>query len=205
VRPGDGLAGVVLAAGAATRFGGPKQVAQWRGVALVRHAAHAALAACPAGVVVVTGAHAQAVAGALAGLPLALAHNPRWAEGLATSLACGLGALPPGATACLVLPCDLPRVEGADLGRLAAAWAAEPGRIAAAWYDGHPGTPAVFPAAAWPELRALRGDAGARGLLAARAAAGDLTRVELPAAGADVDTPADLVGEGPARGEPGPA
>lgn len=194
-----GLAGLVLAAGAASRFGGPKQVAQWRGAALVQRAALAALATCPAGVVVVTGAHADDVAGVLAGLPVVRAHNPRWADGLAASLACGLGALLPAATACLVLPCDQPGVDAGELGRLAAAWARAPTRVAAAWYDGHAGAPAIFPAARWPALRALHGDAGARALLAALATGDGLTRVAMPAAALDVDTPADL-----ARGDDSP-
>lgn len=190
-----GLAGIVLAAGAGTRFGGAKQAARHRGVPLVRRAAQAALGCCPAGVVVVTGAHAAEVRESVAGLGVALAHAGRWADGMAQSLAAGLDALPPAATACLVALADQPGVDAGELARLAAAWAAAPGRVAAARYGGRLGAPAIFPAAAWPALRALRGDAGARAVLAALDARGEVTAVDVPAAARDVDTPADLARE----------
>jgi molybdenum cofactor cytidylyltransferase len=187
-----GLAGIVLAAGAGSRFGGAKQAALERGVPLVRRAAQAALACCPAGVVVVTGAHAAAVRASLAGLGVGFAHNAGWAGGMAGSLRTGLDALPPGTAACLVALADQPGVDAAELARLAAAWAAVPARAAAARYDGRLGAPAIFPAATWPALRALQGDAGARHVLIALDVRGDVTAVDMPAAARDVDTPADL-------------
>lgn len=188
------LAGIVLAAGVATRFGGPKQAALVRGVPLVRRAAEAALACCPAGVVVVTGAHAGATSGCLLGLAVHVAHNPAWADGMAASLRTGLAALPADATACLVALADQPGVDARELARLAAAWQVQPARVAAAHYGGQLGAPAIFPAAHWPALRALAGDAGARAVLADLAARGGVTAVAMPAAARDVDTPADLAG-----------
>jgi molybdenum cofactor cytidylyltransferase len=139
-------------------------------------------------VVVVSGAHAGAVEAALGALPVRTVRNPRWADGLAGSLRIGVEAQPAAADACLVMLCDQPAVGAADLYRLVAAWRAAPARMAAAHYGGAPGVPAIFPRATWPALCQLQGDSGARGLLAA----GDVSTVPMPAAAADVDTPADL-------------
>ena len=190
------LAGIVLAAGAATRFGGPKQLARIGGSTLVVRAARLALGTCPAGVVIVTGAHAPAVEAGVADLPVGIVRNLQWSSGMAGSIRCGLDALP-DAAACLVLLCDQPEIDEADIGRLAQAWRATPDRVAAAQYAGTIGVPAIFPAASWPALRAIEGDHGAKGLLASLPA---VTAVAMSHAALDVDTPADLAacpGAGP--------
>lgn len=184
-----GLAGIVLAAGGASRFGGPKQLARLGGVSLVRRAARLALGCCPAGVVVVTGAWAGEVEAELAGLPVRHFRNLAWTTGLAGSLRCGLDALPPEALASLILLCDQPLIDEADLRALSGAWTAAPGRVAAAAYAGATGVPAIFPTAYWGWLRALTGDHGARSLIASLP---DVTRVALDHAVRDIDTPGDL-------------
>jgi CTP:molybdopterin cytidylyltransferase MocA len=114
--------------------------------------------------------------------------NPRWQQGMATSLRVGLAAVPPTATAALVLLVDQPRVDAAALLRLMAAWRRRPGMPAAARYDGREGVPAILPRRHWRAVRSLRGDQGARALL--RKAA--ITAVEMSEAALDIDTPADL-------------
>jgi molybdenum cofactor cytidylyltransferase len=192
--PARGLAGIVLAAGGASRFGSVKQLAEFGTTSLVVRAGRLALAVCPAGAVVVTGAHAAAVESALAGLPLATARNVSWAEGMAGSLRCGLGALPTAADACLVLLCDQPAVDEDDLRRLVDAWSGAPEQPAAAGFSGTVGVPAIFPAAFWDALARLQGDRGARELLAATR---PVTVVAMPHAAFDVDTRADLDRLGP--------
>jgi CTP:molybdopterin cytidylyltransferase MocA len=183
------LAGLLLAAGGARRFGAPKLLANYRGETLVRRAAGLLVPRCPAGTVVVTGAHAAEVEPALAGLPVRCVTNANWSDGLAGSIRTGIAALPSAADACLLLLGDTPAVRGADLDALIAAWQVEPQLIAAAGFGGRSGPPVILPRAMWPELSALRGDQGARGLLEWHA---ELTVVPIPAAGLDVDTPADL-------------
>ena len=183
------LAGILLAAGGATRFGGPKQIARIDGRTLVERAARIMLATCPAGVVVVTGARADAVTASLAGLPARLCHNDAWSTGMAGSIRCGLDALPRGASAALLLLCDQVAVDETDLRRLASTWACAPARVAAARYAGTLGVPAIFPSDFWPELRALQGDHGGRAVIAGRA---DVVIVDMPHAAVDIDTPAEL-------------
>jgi CTP:molybdopterin cytidylyltransferase MocA len=187
------LAGLLLAAGGATRFGSPKVIATYRGEPLVRRAAHLLLPRCTAGVHVVVGAAAAAVRGALAAEvttgTVTLVDNPDWARGLSTSLVRGVAALPAAADAVLILLCDQPAITAADLDALVAAWEVEPALIAAAGYSDRLGAPVIIPRAYWPQLAALRGDQGARSLLEWHA---EHTTVPMPHAALDVDTPEDL-------------
>jgi molybdenum cofactor cytidylyltransferase len=183
------LAGIVLAAGGASRFGGAKQLAAFDGTALVLRAARLAVSRCPAGVVVVTGARAAAVGASLAGIPVRIAHNADWRTGLASSIRCGVADLPGASSACLILLCDQPRVDEQDLDRLIGVWARAPDRVAAAQYAGSLGAPAIFPASCWPALRRLEGDRGARDFIASLSV---VSAVAVPNAARDIDTPADL-------------
>jgi molybdenum cofactor cytidylyltransferase len=184
-----GLAGIVLAAGAARRFGTAKQMAEWRQETLIGRAVRLAQTVSDAGVIVVTGAHADAVGQRLTSSAVLTVFNPAWAEGLSTSLAAGAAALPPEAKACLILLCDQPAVDAADLYRLIESWDGAPEDAAAAAFDNTLGAPAIFPRHHWPGLMAQRGDRGARALLAALPR---VTAVPMPHAALDVDTPADL-------------
>ena len=187
------LAGLLLAAGGATRFGSPKVLANYRGEPLVRRAVRLLLPRCPAGVHVVVGASEAGVRGALAnemtGGKVTLVVNPDWSRGLSTSLVQGVAALPPAADAVLILLCDQPAITEGDLDALIAGWQVEPALIAAAGFSDRLGPPVIIPREFWPQLAALRGDQGARSLLEWHA---EHTTVVMPHAALDVDTPEDL-------------
>ena len=194
------LEAVVLAAGAAQRFGGGKLTAPWRGGVLLDGALAAAFAAPVRSVTVVTGADAG-VAGAARGFAkrsgqaarLRLVVAPDHAEGMAASLRAGVASLPLDADGAFVFLGDMPRVPAGVLAPLAAAIAA--GHAAAApVFAGRRGHPAVFARALFPELVALRGDEGARAVLQRLGPA--LPLIEAPDDGVlfDVDERGDLEG-----------
>jgi len=183
------LAGLLLAAGGATRFGSPKVLAPFHGVPLVRRGVQLLAPRCPAGVYVVVGAAAAGVRAALAAESVAFVENPDWPSGLSTSLARGVAALPPEADAVLVLLGDQPAITAEDLAALIAAWRIEPELIAAAGFMDRLGPPVIMPRSVWPQLAALRGDQGARSLLEWHA---EHTTVSMPHAAFDIDTPEDL-------------
>jgi molybdenum cofactor cytidylyltransferase len=195
------VAGLILAAGRGTRFGAaPKLLAEFRGKPLVRHVAEAALASAAHPVVVVTGHRAPEVEAALAGLPLALARNPDFADGLSTSLKRGFAALPAEAAAAIVLLGDMPLVDAALIDRLIRRWSeARPAALVPV-SGGRRGNPVVLSAVLAPEIARLAGDAGAGPLLRGR---GDVVEEPVHAPGVlhDVDTPDALAG---LRGERAP-
>lgn len=183
---------LLLAAGAARRFGTAKQLAQVEGMAMVRHCATAALAT-GARVTVVTGAHADAVTASLAGLPLHLVHNGDWPRGIGSSIACGVRAVlaaTAGPNGLLLHLADLPAVAEGDLLRLVQAWRAAPDRLVVAGFGTSLGPPCLFPPRLFSLLASLDGDRGARDLVVAEGSAAIV--VPVAGAAADVDTPQDL-------------
>jgi molybdenum cofactor cytidylyltransferase len=181
------FAAIVLAAGRASRMGENKLVTELGGKAIVRRAAEAAVASKAAPVIVVTGHERERVEKTLAGLGVMIVHNPRYAEGMSTSLKAGLASLPPNVEAVAILLGDMPEVDGALVARLAAALTGGKG-IAIPVRDGRQGNPVVWGRALFPALAAIEGDHGAKRVIAAHRA----LVAEVPAgAGAftDVDTP----------------
>jgi CTP:molybdopterin cytidylyltransferase MocA len=204
---------VVLAAGASTRLGQPKQLVMYEGQPLVVRAALAALRSGANPVVVVVGAHADAVRAALFGLPVTLVTNPAWADGVGTSVAAGVRALRdsvPDVRGVLLTLADQPLVDSSALVRLADAWllrathsrpnSSGETAVAAAVHAHTVGAPAIFGRASFEQLCALGGDAGAARLL--RTTDGHVRRVYMPEAAVDVDTPDDLLRLGVGNGSP---
>jgi len=160
------LAGIVLAAGGSTRLGQAKQLLVWQGDMLVKHAARRAARICGAGVVVVTGAHAEEVEAAVADSAHAV-RNLDWKTGMGSSLACGASAVEADAVqGILVLLCDQPLIAAADLVSLVRLWQNSAQLPAACGYGDRIGVPAVFPSSWLPRLKALTGDRGAQALFA---------------------------------------
>jgi molybdenum cofactor cytidylyltransferase len=189
------LEAVVLAAGSGTRFGGGKLLAAWDAGVLLEGALTAAFAAPARSVTVVIGADADAVAAAARAFdPRALiVHAADHAEGMAASLRAGIASLPPDADGVFVFLGDMPRVPTTLLGRMAEALL--DGALAVApVFQGRRGNPVLLDRTLFPQLLALTGDAGARGVL--QSLGERLVLVESPDDGVlfDVDKPSDLDG-----------
>jgi molybdenum cofactor cytidylyltransferase len=88
-------AGIILAAGASTRFGQPKQLLDWRGEPFVRVVVQTALEAGLSPVIVVIGANAVDVESKIKDLPVIIVRNENWQSGQASSIRAGIQALPP--------------------------------------------------------------------------------------------------------------
>jgi molybdenum cofactor cytidylyltransferase len=187
------VAALILAAGASSRMGRPKQLLDWAGRPLVRAAAEVALAARLHPLLVVVGGAEAEVAGALAGLPLRIIANPDYAAGQSTSLRAGIAALDhdDDADAVVVLLGDQPFVTAAIVERLVAEWQASGAAIVAPTYAGQRGNPVLFARALFPDLLAVQGDQGARAVLAADRARIRLVAFDDPRPLADIDTPED--------------
>ncbi len=176
------IVAAVLAAGASMRLGRPKQLIALDGEPLVRRAARLARASSCTEVAVVLGAHADAIAPTLDGLGVEVLENPLWPEGMGSSVRAAVGwALAECAQALLLVVCDQPRLTTAHLDALIA----HRGRVGSS-YLGVVGVPALFPAVDFPALAMVRGDRGARTLLAGAAS------IDWPDGAIDVDTDDDL-------------
>lgn len=164
------IAGVVLAAGAASRFGEPKQRLLLPRV--LERLAETSLD----DLVVVAGAHGLVPGGAR------LVECPEWERGPGASLRCGLSALSAETEAAVVCLADGPNLAPAAVERVVAAWRDGEGEVVAATYDGNRGHPVVVGRAAWESVP----DEGMRALPAALVPCDDL------GAPGDVDSPEDL-------------
>jgi CTP:molybdopterin cytidylyltransferase MocA len=180
---GDRLsaAGLILAAGAGRRFGGPKQLALLDGRPLIEHAL-AALSGLER-VVVVLGAHADEIQAGADLTRAEVAVCRAWAEGMSASLRHGLGTLADAPEVVITLA-DQPFITAAVVARVRGA----PGSAARAVYRGAPGHPVVVRRPLLARAGELRGDAGFRELL------DDATEIECSdlADPHDVDTREDL-------------
>jgi CTP:molybdopterin cytidylyltransferase MocA len=186
------VAGLVLAAGAGTRFAGPgpKQLAPFRGRPLIEHPVAALAGAGLDPVLVVLGANTAAIAAGATLAPARVVSCPDWAEGQSRALRAGVAAAAEyGAGAVVVVLGDQPLLDPAAVRAVLAARG--PGADAVrATYDGTPGHPTLLEAALFGAVARLEGDAGARDLL--RVAS--VRHVVCDGLGApdDVDTAADL-------------
>ena len=163
------ICAVVLAAGAATRFGSPKQ-------RLLLPVVLDRVRTSPVDdVVVVVGAHEVETAAQVV-------HCGEWERGIGASLRCGLRALPPDAEAAVVVLADGPRLAPEAIDRVIAAWRETGEEVVAATYDGVRLHPVLLARSAWDRVP----DEGARGLPAHLVPCDDL------ASPGDVDMPADL-------------
>lgn len=178
------IAGLVLAAGAGTRFGArPKLLAELDGRPLLEHAVAAQCGVAELErIVVVLGAHADEVRRRVdfgRAEPVVCAD---WHAGQAASLRRGVAALA-AADRVIVTLGDEPLVTPALIGR----FVDQPGGTRA-MYDGRPGHPVVLGAEQMAAISLLTGDRGARGLLHG----GPVIECGHLSLGRDVDTPEDL-------------
>lgn len=185
------ISGIVLAAGFGSRFGGTKQLAIFRGKPLAQHPVDALASAGVHEIVVVTGHDAESVETSIHLPPHArFVRNPDHASGLASSLGAGLHAVAEDSEAAIVLLADQPGITDAELRALIDAFRRSRARIVRIAYVDGPG-PALLSREVFAEAGHLRGDAGARTLIASHP--GWVEEVHVPfAAPRDVDRPDDL-------------
>ena len=163
------IAAVVLAAGAATRFGSAKQQV------LVEEVIERVREAGIEEVVVVSGAYELDASAPVVGCP-------DWERGPGASLRCGLAVLSADAEAALVVLADGPDLAPAAIERIVEAWRAHGDDVLAASYGGVRGHPVLLARAAWGTVP----DEGARALAPQLVPCDDLGPP------GDVDYPADL-------------
>jgi molybdenum cofactor cytidylyltransferase len=182
------IGGLVLAAGAGTRFGGAKQLADLEGVPLLEHAVRAIAATPVEQLVVVLGAEADEIQAHVDLHGAEVVVCSRWDEGQSASLACGLANLS-DCDAVVITLGDQPRLSPDAIRRVIAARRRGVDAVRAT-YGGEPGHPVLLERRLFGRMRDVTGDHGARNLLLS------VSTREVPCddlgGGEDVDTPAQL-------------
>jgi 4-nitrophenyl phosphatase len=192
------IGAVILAAGASTRFGQPKQLLDWDGVPLLVHVVDVVVAAGLGPVIVVLGYLAKSVQAALdaaAGqrgwVSMQTMMNWRWEEGMSTSVQVGLSALPPETEGAVFLQCDQPLITSDLLRSLVARFEETNASIVHPTHAGQRGTPVLFSRRLFGELAAVTGDEGGRSLITRHARDVAAVQVTDPTVLADIDTPGE--------------
>jgi len=202
------ISGIVLAAGGSRRLGQPKQLLPYAGGPLLRTVVATALAASFDEVIVVLGCRAGEIREALdipnleagsvgASNRLCVVVCEAWEQGLSAALQTGLAAADPASDAAAILLGDQPGVDAKLINRVIDAFATADQPLARPVFDTGtrhvPGHPVVIARSLWPELATLKGDEGARGLIAGRPD----SVLEVPMEGeppADIDTMEEFLG-----------
>jgi len=181
---------LIPAAGASKRLGQAKQLVRYKTGTLIQNAVNTAFSIAPREIIVVTGANANTVKDAVQHTPVRWVHNPRWSNGIGSTIATGAAHIDPESIGLMILLCDQWRVQTSDLRLLTETWLAQPERIVCAQVKGQNMPPVIFPAAFFIHLQALGGDRGARSILNENP--GTLTAVPVKNAGFDLDTKTHL-------------
>ena len=185
------IVGLLLAAGAARRFGAPKLIQWLAGKPIVRWSAET-LAAATDRLLVVVPPDAALLRDALRGIQAQFIVNDLPAHGLGRSIACGVRALPPEADAVVIALADEPRVDPLWIAAVIDRNRATNGAaIVAPLFRGIRRHPVLFDRSVFAELATLDGDRGARDVIERDPARVALVEFDQPGT-IDVDTPEDL-------------
>lgn len=185
-------AAIILAAGASSRLGHPKQLLMHRGKTLLQHTIDEALAAGSHPVIVVLGAAFEIIAATIKNAQVLIIENKDWKSGIGTSIRAGihqLNSIEPGVNAAWLLLCDQPYVTSRlllDMQTLANCTAK---KIVACAYSDTLGVPLLVDRSYFDKLLALPDDMGAKVLLAVYR--DDIASLPFAEGAIDIDTVED--------------
>lgn len=185
-------AGLILAAGASTRMGSPKQLLEVDGRPLLEIVVEHACDSSVDDILVVLGANADAILARVSLGRASVVLNSDHASGMASSLVAGLAALRPDVERAVIILGDQPAISAALLDDLLELQSTSGRPAAALSFDGLLHPPVVMTRPMWGDLRSLEGDVGCRAIIRAHP---ELVAA-MPVAGGshhpvDVDTPED--------------
>lgn len=184
------VAAIVLAAGASTRFGCPKQLLPIAESTMLEHVLRTVMSAPVDETIVVLGSAAAQIAEHVpAGCRTV--WNADWEMGISSSVRAGLEAISPKAEAALFVQADQPNLTRTALERILQAYYGTTKAIVVPTCQGQRGTPVLFDRRLFAELSALRGDVGGREVIARFADQVLPAEIQSPDVFVDIDTPAD--------------
>lgn len=183
---------IILAAGASTRMGTPKQLLPYRGNSLLRNITESAIASACKPVIVILGANLEKIRSEISHLPIYIVENLQWSEGMNASIRSGiqfLNGLTDPIEAVVIALCDQPFVSSQTINRLVDAYHSSSKAIVASEYAGTLGVPALFSRSIFPEMLNSTITHGAKQIIEKYAR--ELVRIPFPEGAIDIDTPQD--------------
>ena len=189
-------AGIILAAGAATRFGQPKQLLRLKDKTLIEWVLDAALNSKLSRIVLVLGYEHQKILQALGEKTqhskLHIEFNPHYKKGQSHSLRIGLSTLKSDFPAVIFLLGDQPMLNSATINTLLERFWSADKDICVPTYRGRRKTPTVFGRRFYSQLMDIKGDKGARQLIDANPDQVLTVEIDDPLCFYDVDTQKDF-------------
>jgi len=183
---------IILAAGSSSRLGTAKQLLPYAGTTLLQHCLQTAIASSANPIVVVLGAHANAIQENIKNTTAHVMINEEWQEGMASSIRCGIQALSkinPNVEGVILVVCDQPFVSTSLLNNLMITHQNTRKPIVACSYENTFGPPVFFHKSIFPELLLLKGDKGAKNIV--KQHAGEMEAILFPEGNIDIDTADD--------------
>ncbi len=184
---------LILAAGAATRLGLPKQLLKFKGKTFISKNIETALSTNAENICVVLGSNAEAIQNEIKDFPVEIYFNEKWQSGMGSSIRFGLECLlnmNSDLSAIIVMLCDQPLIESKHINLLIEKFEQTKKPIIASTYKNTNGVPALFSKEIFAELLKIKGDKGAKKLI--KSFPELVATVEMPEAEFDIDTPKDL-------------
>jgi molybdenum cofactor cytidylyltransferase len=154
------VAAILLAAGTSSRMGSNKLLFDLDGESVLRRAARRALAGGVSPLIVVLGHEADKAARELAGLSCQTVVNPRYEQGITSSLQTGLSALPPASGAAVVMLADMPHVTAEMIAGLVARYRASEAPLVVSDYEGVHAPPMLYDRSLFGELQEMAEGSG---------------------------------------------
>ncbi len=186
------IAILILAAGASSRMGRPKQLLPWQDTTLLGNAIRKAKASDAKTVIVVLGANAASIQNGITEKNIEIVKNMGWSSGLGSSIASGTDFLinkenkPNGI---LIMLADQPLIDTAYLNAMIAAFNPEQEVIVATAYENRAGVPALFSESYFKKLTKLDDDFGAKKIIDSQKE--NILVLDLGQRTVDIDTKSD--------------
>lgn len=194
-RRGQKAAGIVLAAGKSSRMGGIKQLLPIGEETLIERVLGQILASRLDKVVLVLGHRAMEIQTVIARRfvdpRLCIIENRRYRQGISSSIAAGICEVEGAYGHAMIFLADMPCIPSNLIDRLLERHLSSGMSIGAVQADGRPAHPVIFSREAYPDLKRLRGDVGARSLFPKYGESICLIQPEGEYDSIDIDTPED--------------
>lgn len=184
------LAIVVLAAGGASRFGSPKQLAEYQGKTLLQRAIDTCSGISGCSTYVVLGAEHRKIAATLDSARIEILGNNNWQNGISSSIHLAVTSIGKQFDGLMFLAADQPLVGAVQVHSLIDTWQKQPDHLVAAKFSNKVGIPAIYPKSFYSELLKIKGDRGGKRILLENK--NHLLTVAMPQAAIDIDYPDEL-------------